>query len=93
MNSGQTADCSVLVSYKYNILNFTFYSGMPLYHKKKRGRGSRNQNLKLFTFTARKRKEKKKSARICKLISLTATFPKAFKLVLQSLGASDECQF
>lgn len=37
MNSGQTADCSVLVSYKYNILNFTFYSGMPLYHKKKRG--------------------------------------------------------
>lgn len=44
MNSGQTADCSVLVSYKYNILNFTFYSGMPLYHKK---RGAEDHEIKI----------------------------------------------
>lgn len=96
MNSGQTADCSVLVSYKYNILNFTFYSGMPLYHKKKEGQRimkSKSEAFYLHCKKKKRKKKKKKSARICKLISLTATFPKAFKLVLQSLGASDECQF
>lgn len=69
---------------------------MPLYHKKKRG--AEDHEIKIWSFLPslqekEKKKEKKKSARICKLISLTATFPKAFKLVLQSLGASDECQF
>lgn len=60
MNSGQTADCSVLVSYKYNILNFTFYSGMPLYHKKKEGQRIMKSKSEAFYLHCKKKKRKKK---------------------------------